>query len=312
MKNLLVCVNAVLPIFLLLVVGYLSRILKLVDDGDVRKINRLMFKIFMPAVMFYNVYNSDLSSAVRPKLMLFTVLAVLGAFLLSCLVARWAVKERNQKGVFIQGVFRSNFVIIGIPIVSSLMGDVDLGPVAVLLAVVVPMFNVLSVVILEYYNGQKADLKKILLEVLKNPLILGTLAGILAVALKVRLPAFLESAVRQLSQAASPVLLVMLGAFFQFDGLSRYRRELSLVCLGRLVVIPAIFLGLGALLGFRGVEMAALLGVFASSTAVNSFTMAQQMGGDAELAGDIVVATSALCSFTLFGWGLLLKSLGLL
>ena len=312
MKNLLVCVNAVLPIFLLLVVGYLSRILKLVDDGDVRKINRLMFKIFMPAVMFYNVYNSDLSSAVRPKLMLFTVLAVLGAFLLSCLVARWAVKERNQKGVFIQGVFRSNFVIIGIPIVSSLMGDVDLGPVAVLLAVVVPMFNVLSVVILEYYNGQKPDLKKILLEVLKNPLILGTLAGILAVALKVRLPAFLESAVRQLSQAASPVLLVMLGAFFQFDGLSRYRRELSLVCLGRLVVIPAIFLGLGALLGFRGVEMAALLGVFASSTAVNSFTMAQQMGGDAELAGDIVVATSALCSFTLFGWGLLLKSLGLL
>ena len=312
MKNLLVCVNAVLPIFLLLVVGYLSRILKLVDDGDVRKINRLMFKIFMPAVMFYNVYNSDLSSAVRPKLMLFTVLAVIGAFLLSCLVARWAVKERNQKGVFIQGVFRSNFVIIGIPIVSSLMGDVDLGPVAVLLAVVVPMFNVLSVVILEYYNGQKPDLKKILLEVLKNPLILGTLAGILAVALKVRLPAFLESAVRQLSQAASPVLLVMLGAFFQFDGLSRYRRELSLVCLGRLVVIPAIFLGLGALLGFRGVEMAALLGVFASSTAVNSFTMAQQMGGDAELAGDIVVATSALCSFTLFGWGLLLKSLGLL
>ena len=312
MKNLLVCVNAVLPIFLLLAVGYLSRILKLVDDGDVRKINRLMFKIFMPAVMFYNVYNSDLSSAVRPKLMLFTVLAVIGAFLLSCLVARWAVKERNQKGVFIQGVFRSNFVIIGIPIVSSLMGDVDLGPVAVLLAVVVPMFNVLSVVILEYYNGQKADLKKILLEVLKNPLILGTLAGILAVALKVRLPAFLESAVRQLSQAASPVLLVMLGAFFQFDGLSRYRRELSLVCLGRLVVIPAIFLGLGALLGFRGVEMAALLGVFASSTAVNSFTMAQQMGGDAELAGDIVVATSALCSFTLFGWGLLLKSLGLL
>ena len=209
-------------------------------------------------------------------------------------------------------MFRSNFVIIGIPIVSSLMGDVDLGPVAVLLAVVVPMFNVLSVVILEYYNGQKPDLKKILLEVLKNPLILGTLAGILAVALKVRLPAFLESAVRQLSQAASPVLLVMLGAFFQFDGLSRYRRELSLVCLGRLVVIPAIFLGLGALLGFRGVEMAALLGVFASSTAVNSFTMAQQMGGDAELAGDIVVATSALCSFTLFGWGLLLKSLGLL
>ena len=298
MKNLLVCVNAVLPIFLLLVVGYLSRILKLVDDGDVRKINRLMFKIFMPVVMFYNVYNSDLSSAVRlPPQLPGGPLGGEGA---------------EPEGRVHPGVFRSNFVIIGIPIVSSLMGDVDLGPVAVLLAVVVPMFNVLSVVILEYYNGQKPDLKKILLEVLKNPLILGTLAGILAVALKVRLPAFLESAVRQLSQAASPVLLVMLGAFFQFDGLSRYRRELSLVCLGRLVVIPAIFLGLGALLGFRGVEMAALLGVFASSTAVNSFTMAQQMGGDAELAGDIVVATSALCSFTLFGWGLLLKSLGLL
>ncbi|MBO5556596.1 MAG: AEC family transporter [Oscillospiraceae bacterium] len=312
MENLLVCVNAVLPIFLLLMVGYLARILKLVDDEDVRKINRLMFKLFMPAVMFYSVYNSDLSSAVRPRLLLYTVAAVLSAFGLSCLAARWAVRERNQKGVFIQGVFRSNFVIIGIPIVSSLMGDVDMGPVAVLLAVVVPLFNVLSVIILQYYNGQKPEIGKMLLAVVKNPLILGTVAGILAVALKLRLPVFLVSAVRQLSQAASAVLLVMLGAFFKFDGLSRYRRELSLVCLGRLVIVPGIFLGLAGLLGFRGVEMAALLGVFASSTAVNSFTMAQQMGGDAELAGDIVVATSALCSFTLFGWGLLLKTLGLL
>ena len=115
-----------------------------------------------------------------------------------------------------------------------------------------------------------------------------------------------------MSAATSPVLLFLLGAFFQFKGMRSHWRELAAVCTGRLVLFPALFLSLAAALGFRGVDLVSLLGVFASSTAITSFTMAQQMGGDAELAGDIVVSTSALCSFTLFGWSLLFKLTGLI
>ena len=116
---------------------------------------------------------------------------------------------------------------------------------------------------------------------------------------------------RDVARTASPLMLFLLGAFFRFGNVRSHLKDLIATVLGRLVIFPAIFLTLAVLLGFRGIEFVSLLTVFSSSTAVASFTMAQQMGGDAELAGDIVVWTSLLCSLTLFGWSLLFKSLGM-
>ena len=311
MESFTICLNAVLPIFLLMAVGYAARCFHLLDRADVAKINKIVFRAFMPAMVFYNIYSSDLSSAVRGSLLGCAVLGVFAEFLLSLGYALLFVKERSRRGVVIQGLFRSNFVIIGLPIAESLVGG-DLGPVAILLAVVVPVFNILSVISLAIFNGQKPDWKKVLLDILENPLIIGSAVGIAALLAGIRLPAPLEEVVSQMSDATSPMLLFLLGAFFQFRGMRGHVRELAAVCLGRLVVFPALFLGLAAAMGFRGVELVSLLGIFASSTAIASFTMAQQMGGDAELAGDIVVWTSALCSFTLFGWSLLFKLLALI
>ena len=311
MESFTICLNAVLPIFLLMAVGYAARCFHLLDRADVAKINKIVFRAFMPAMVFYNIYSSDLSSAVRGSLLGYAVLGVFAEFLLSLGYALLFVKERSRRGVVIQGLFRSNFVIIGLPIAESLVGG-DLGPVAILLAVVVPVFNILSVISLAIFNGQKPDWKKVLLDILENPLIIGSAVGIAALLAGIRLPAPLEKVVSQMSDATSPMLLFLLGAFFQFRGMRGHVRELAAVCLGRLVVFPALFLGLAAAMGFRGVELVSLLGIFASSTAIASFTMAQQMGGDAELAGDIVVWTSALCSFTLFGWSLLFKLLALI
>ena len=311
MESFTICLNAVLPIFLLMAVGYAARCFHLLDRADVAKINKIVFRAFMPAMVFYNIYSSDLSSAVRGSLLGCAVLGVFAEFLLSLGYALLFVKERSRRGVVIQGLFRSNFVIIGLPIAESLVGG-DLGPVAMLLAAVVPLYNVLAVITLAIFNGQKPDWKKVLLDILENPLIIGSAVGIAALLAGIRLPAPLEKVVSQMSDATSPMLLFLLGAFFQFRGMRGHVRELAAVCLGRLVVFPALFLGLAAAMGFRGVELVSLLGVFASSTAIASFTMAQQMGGDAELAGDIVVWTSALCSFTLFGWSLLFKLLALI
>ena len=311
MESFTICLNAVLPIFLLMAVGYAARCFHLLDRADVAKINKIVFRAFMPAMVFYNIYSSDLSSAVRGSLLAYAVLGVLAEFLISSGYALLFVKDIHRRGVVIQGLFRSNFVIIGLPIAESLVGG-DLGPVAILLAVVVPVFNILSVISLAIFNGQKPDWKKVLLDILENPLIIGSAVGIAALLAGIRLPAPLEKVVSQMSDATSPMLLFLLGAFFQFRGMRGHVRELAAVCLGRLVVFPALFLGLAAAMGFRGVELVSLLGVFSSATAIASFTMAQQMGGDAELAGDIVVWTSALCSFTLFGWSLLFKLLALI
>ena len=200
---------------------------------------------------------------------------------------------------------------MGIPIASALLGDAGLGPVSILIAVIVPIFNVLSVVVLEVFRSGRPQPVKVLVQILKNPLIIGSALGILALLLKIMLPGFLVSAVKGIGSAATPLQLFLLGAFFRFDGLRQYRRELTTVTLGKLVVVPAALLSAAALLGFRGVEFVSLLGIFASPTAINSFTMAQQMGGDEELAGDIVIVTSAASAFTFCGWIFLFKSLGI-
>ena len=310
MESFVVCINAVLPIFLLMAVGYAARCFHLLDRADVEKINRIVFRAFMPVMVFYNLYSSDLSSAMRGSLLGYAAIGVLAEYLLSLGYALLFVKEHSRRGVVIQGLYRSNFVSIGLPIAESLVGG-DLGPVAMLLAVVIPIFNILAVITLAVFNGKKPGLKEVMLDILKNPLIIGSVAGIAALLAGLRLPAPLEKVVSQMSGATSPVLLFLLGAFFQFKGMRSHMWELAAVCAGRLVVFPALFLGLAVAIGFHGVELVSLTGVFASSTAIASFTMAQQMDGDAELAGDIVVWTSALCSFTLFGWSLLFKLMGL-
>ena len=309
MNSLQICLKAILPIFLITAAGYAAKRAGLIREEEVSRFNALAFKVFLPVMCFYNVYTSELSSALRPGLMLFTALAVLGVYALSFLYAHVFVKERSKRGVVIQGLYRSNYVILGLPLAAGLTQDGDIGVAAVMGAIVVPIFNVLAVITLELYNGARPDWRKLLRNIATNGLIIGNVLGILVLLLKLKLPSPVEIALRDMSRVASPLMLFLLGAFFRFRGMLSHWKDLIAVCLGRLVLIPALVLGLALVLGFRDLELITLLAIFASSTAVSSFTMAQQLGGDAPLAGDIVVATSALASFGLFGWSFLFKML---
>ncbi len=311
-ENFIVCLDAVLPIFALVLLGYWAKRLGMLDRGDVAKMNKVFFRFFMPVMVFYNIYTSDLSSAVKPVLLAYAFGGVILIFLLSLLLVQHVEPVRSRRGVIVQGLFRSNQVVIGLPVVASLMGEGNIATTVILTATVVPLFNALSVIILEVYGGQRTKPKKLVLDILKNPLIIGSVAGIVFLVFGWRLPVPVATTAKQLSQAASPVMLFLLGAFLKLDGLRRDLRAVLWISAGRLLIAPAIVLLPAVLLGFRGVDLASLIPIFASSTAVASFTMAQQMGGDAELAGNIVVATSALCALTLFFWCFLFKSLGLL
>ena len=149
-----------------------------------------------------------------------------------------------------------------------------------------------------------------MLLILNNPLIIATAAGILCLVLKVQFPKSIETAITGMAGVATPLMLFLLGAFFRFDSFGGSAKQISTTTAFKLIINPAIFLTIGYLLGFRGVEFAGLIGVFASSAAVSSFTMSQQMGGDAELAGGIVILTSIISCLTLFGWCTLFKTLG--
>ena len=311
MENLMISANAVLPMCLVMALGYGTRRLGWLRREEISTINKIAFRIFLPCLLYYNIYCSDLSGSFDPLLMAYAVGGVLLTFGLALGYTLLTEKLPERRGVLIQGMFRSNYVIMGIPVATALLGADQLGTVSILIAVIVPLFNMLAVVVLEVFRGQKPKPLHILGQIAKNPLVIGSVLGILTLVAGIRLPHILEQTIQSVSAIASPLQLFLLGAFFQFSGLKTYRRELVTVSIAKLIVSPGLFLGLGALLGFRGVAFVSLIGIFASPTAVNSFTMAQQMGGDAALAGNIVVWTGALCTFTLFGWSLLFKTLGM-
>ena len=311
MENLMISANAVLPMCLVMALGYGTRRLGWLRREEISTINKIAFRIFLPCLLYYHIYCSDLSGSFDPLLMTYAVGGVLLTFGLALGYTLLTEKLPERRGVLIQGMFRSNYVIMGIPVATALLGADQLGTVSILIAIIVPLFNMLAVVVLEVFRGQKPKPLHILGQIAKNPLVIGSVLGILTLVAGIRLPHILEQTIQSVSAIASPLQLFLLGAFFQFSGLKTYRRELVTVSIAKLIVSPGLFLGLGALLGFRGVAFVSLIGIFASPTAVNSFTMAQQMGGDAELAGDIVVTTSAASILTMFLWIFLFKSLGM-
>jgi hypothetical protein len=221
------------------------------------------------------------------------------------------IEKRNKtRGAMIQAIYRSNFVIMGIPVVSNIYGGGNLATTALAITVIVPLYNILAVTVLEVFRGGKPNPVHILKGIAKNPLIIGAVLGALTIPFQIQLPSVIESALYSLKEVATPMALIVLGASLNWKSIEASRRNLTICVAGRLLVVPAIALTIGALLGIRDVAFVTLIAIFASPTAVSSYTMAEQMESDGALAGNCVIFSSALASLTMFGWIFLFKSLG--
>jgi len=221
-------------------------------------------------------------------------------------------KDNAKRGTLVQAIFRSNFIIFGIPVLSTLYGEDSTGVAAVLTAAIVPLYNVLAVVTFEIFRGTKPDIPKILKGIITNPLIIASLLGAIVLFSGIEMPKILDSAIADIGKIATPLAFVILGGLFNFDSIRGGIRQISIGLLGRLVIFPLIGLSLAVLFGFRGPELAVVMIMSGSPPAVSSFTMAQQMGGDGELAGSLVILGSILSIFTIFVITFILKTLGYL
>ena len=301
--------HAIVPLFLIIALGYLTKRIGWLNQEDVRRFNRVTFYTFMPVMLFYNIYSSDFSQAVRAPYVLLVASCAVGMILLSIVITLPLEKEAARRGVMIQAAFRSNFVLLGMPIAMELLPGGNLGVTALMIAIVVPLYNIAAVLVLEYFRGGKPKIGKVLLAVAKNPLLIASVLGLLAKAVHLMLPGVLTSFASKMNGAATPVIL-LLGASFESRDLSSYKKEL-LICVGlRLVIFPGAILSLAMALGIRDMEFVTLLALCAAPTAVNSFNMAQQLGGDSQLAGSAVVTSTAFSCVTLFIWITLFKQLG--
>lgn len=302
--------NVVVPLFLMLVLGYSLKQIRVYDEHTISGMNQLVFKVFLPLLLFINIYQTDVAGVFDLKLMLVAVLGVLGSFFMTWLIIAWIEKDNRKRGVLIQGIFRSNFVIFGIPVTTSLFGGEATGAAALLVAVIVPIFNMLSVVILEIYRGSRINVPKILKGIITNPLIIGSVIGLLCLWLHIKIPLVLEKTISDLSKVTTPLALVILGGSFTFSSMKGNVKQIAIGVLGKLVIVPVICLSFALLIGIRGVGLAILMSIFASPTAVSSFSMAKQMDGDADLAGHLVVLGSMLSVVTMFVWIFIFKQGG--
>lgn len=312
MNSLFLAFTVVFPLFFNMSLGYGMRRLGLLDPHTLDVMNRLVFQLFLPVLLFINIYKTDLHRSVDLPLMAFAAISILLVFgILYVLVPR-CEKEDSRRGVLIQGIFRSNFIIFGIPVAAAMFGDDRIGPVALLISVVVPLFNVLAVISLEIYREGTTAWSKILRGVAANPLILASIFSIAALLLGIRLPDFLYKSMEDLAKATTPLALILLGGSFHFSATRKCWRQVLAGVTGRLVIVPLVFLPISILLGFRDVRLAGLLALYASPSAVSSFTMAKQMEGDSDLAGQLVVYSSAFSILTMFLWIVVLKQGGVI
>ncbi|MBQ8589637.1 MAG: AEC family transporter [Firmicutes bacterium] len=309
-QNFIIAIEAVAPMFLTMLIGVFLKWRKMLTPAEVKKINKFTFNVFYPFMTFSNIYGAELGEALDVKLLTYTVIMVLAVFLAATAVVVAIEPSNRSRGAMIQAIYRSNFVIMGLPIAANICGQENLAVTALAVTVVVPMYNVLAVTILEIFRGGKPDPVKILKGIAKNPLIIGALLGLATIPLGIQLPGVVEKVVSSMNNVASPMALLILGMSLDLKNFGE-KRNLIVCVVGRLIVVPAIALTGGLLLGLRGVAFVTLIAIFASPTAVASFTMAEQMDSDGPLAANAVVVSSALASVTMFGWIFLFKCLGM-
>jgi len=313
LNHMLVAVNAVLPSFLIIAFGLYIRSRGKLDDKSLGKFNSIAFRVFLPFQIFKNIYDSPLGESFDLKLVLFVFFGLLLAGALALVTAIVTEPRRDRRGVMAQGMFRGNYVLLGMPLIESLFGAAGTGLAALMIVINIPIYNVLSVIFLELYAGGEINVRKMVKDIGTNPLIDATVVGLIAKAVHLPIDAFpaAASALKSLSGVATPLCLFILGASFAPAGIRGYARSLWITVAFKLLVIPGLALAAAAALGIRGVGLAVVMISFGAPTAVNSYTMARELGGDSELAAGIVVVDTALSCLTLFGWIVLLRSLGL-
>ena len=299
MQEFLITLDIMLPILLLLLLGWALRKLGLMNEKTTSGMNQLVFKVFLPVLLFNNIRSLDFGTMPEMKLSLFMALSIFLIFLTAHLVTPRIVPDARKSGVIVQAIFRTNFAILGIPLMLSMFGQEGMASFSLAMPIVVPLFNVLAVIALSGTGG-KVNIKQLLLKIATNPLIIGVAAGLAFLLLRIPLPRAVDNVAGQLADLTSPVSLLVLGASLRWEGVKNNRRELFFTILIRQLLLPCTMLTIAVLLGFRHIDLGVLIILFGAPIAVSSYPMAVGMGGDKDLAAGILVLSTVTSMGTLF------------
>ena len=313
MENLIFSLNATVPVFLMMVLGLVFRKLGWIDDVFASKMNKFVFLVPLPVLVFEDLATVDFSEVWNLKFVLFCFAATLISIGIAAAVS-FLWRDKSIQGEFIQASYRSSAALLGIAFIQNIYGNAGLAPLMIIGSV--PLYNVMAVIVLAFFRPERKRLDKELWKstlkgIVTNPIIIGIAAGILWSALKIPMPPILEKTVSNVGAVATPLGLMAMGATFDIRKAFAKVRPAAAAAVMKLVGFAAVFLPLAVMLGFRREELVAILVMLGSATTVSCFVMAKNMGHEGVLTSSVVMLTTLCSAFTLTGWLYGLRSMGM-
>ena len=310
MDNLIFCLNVTVPIFLTLLLGYFFRRIGLFDEAFVNRMNKFVFVIPLPVLLFQDIAKIDIYEAWDSKMVIFCFLITSVSIIISVLLSR-LLHPSDIRGEFIQASYRSSAAILGIAVIQNLYGNAGMAPLMIIGSV--PLYNVMAVITLSLFapGGGKLDTAK-LIRIATNPIILGILTGMVWSLLHLPMPTILNTAVDNLGKTATPLGLMAMGGALKFGKAFARPKPLIACIFLKLVGYEAVFLPLAVLLGFSHDMLVAIIIMLGSATTVSCYIMAKNMDYDGDFTSGVVMTTTLLSSFTMTIWLYICKSLGLI
>ncbi len=304
--------NAITPLLLLILLGYFLKQIQFLSLNDIKALDKLCFRIAIPIMLFYNIYNADFTQGFDFSLVLFLVSGYLIIFVLSYFIVPRIVHNLDDAVTIIHGICHGNLAVIGLPLIINLFGESNITVYSILVACTSPVINPLMVFEHEKLIGKQIKLSVLLKNMLTSPFLVGTVAGLIAHLLPIQIPAFIMTSVKAAKDMATPLCLVALGGTFAFSDFKKYSKMVTGSVLLRCVIIPGIVISVAVAVGFRGIELASLMIVFAAPSATATYSYCASYSGNSKLAAQIVMYSSLFSILSIFMWMFSFLQLGLI
>ena len=316
MENFIYSINVTMPIFLVMVIGYILKQIGMLNDNFVTVANKFNFKVTLPFMLFKDIAGVDIKAVFDIKYVLFCAIVSTICFWVVWGTAKLLVRDKTIRGAFVQSSFRGSAAVMGLAFIQNIYGSSAMGPLMIVSAV--PLYNIFSVIVLTFEANdstgidKKAKIRQAGINICKNPIILSILAGLIVGLLEIQFPTLVNKTVSNVAQMATPLALITIGAGFEGRKALAKIAPTMAASMIKLVLQPLVFLPVAAWMGFSGEKMIAILIMLASPTTPSCYIMAKSMNNDGVLTASVIVTTTLLAAFTLTGWIFILKSVGLI
>lgn len=304
MDSLIYSLNATMPVFFTIFIGYILKRIKMTNDNFVAVANKFNFKVTLPAMLFLDLASTDIRNNFDMKYVLFCAAVTTVMFFLIWGGARLFIKDKSLIGAFVQSSYRSSAAVLGVAFIQNIYGTSGMAPIMIIGCV--PLYNIYAVIVLTLEgrgnsHGREA-IRNSVINIAKNPIILGIAAGVLASLVNLHLPHIINKTINNLAVMASPLALVAIGAGFEGRKAIAKIKPTLVSAFIKTMALPGVFLPLAIWFGFRDQALVALIIMLGSPTTPSSYIMAKNMNNDGVLSSSIIVTTTLLSSLTLTLW----------